>query len=209
MSLMGDLPITRPSLLIRIRDPMDADAWAQFVDLYGPVVYQFSRKRGLQDADAADLTQTVFHAVAHDIRRFNYDPGRGLFRGWLFRVVRNQFHKLYSRQRLAVHGSGDTTANELLAEHPARSDEEEEVWQQEYELHLFRWAAERVRACFEESSWHAFWLTAVDGKCAKDVAGELGLTVGAVYTAKSRVLVRIKREIDELQREEELPPRNA
>src|SRR5687768_11644609 len=115
---MGDMPLTRPSLLVRIRNPMDADAWAQFVELYGPVVYHFSRRRGLQDADAADLTQTVFQTIAHDIRRFNYDASRGLFRGWLFRVVRNQFHKLYSQQRLAVRGSGDTTANELLAEHP-------------------------------------------------------------------------------------------
>jgi RNA polymerase sigma factor (sigma-70 family) len=204
---MGDLPLTRPSLLIRIRDPMDSDAWAQFVELYGPVVYHFSRKRGLQDADAADLTQTVFHAIAHDIRRLDYDPSRGSFRGWLFGVVRNQFHKQYSRQKHVVRGSGDTTAHELLAEHPARFGEEEALWQQEYELRVFRWAAERVRACFEESSWQAFWQTAVEGKSAKEVAGQLGLTVGAVYTAKSRVLDRIKREIEELQQDEELTSR--
>src|SRR5687767_791860 len=99
---MGDLPLTRPSLLIRIRDPMDAEAWSQFVEVYGPIVYHFSRKRGLQDSDAADLTQTVFHAIAQQIHRLDYDPRRGSFRGWLFRVVRNQFHKLQSRHKHAA-----------------------------------------------------------------------------------------------------------
>lgn len=203
---MGDLPLTRPSLLIRIRDPMDAEAWSQFVEVYGPIVYHFSRKRGLQDSDAADLTQTVFHIIAQQIQRLDYDPRRGSFRGWLFRVVRNQFHKHQSRRKHLAQGSGDSAAQELLSEYPDRTREEEEtLWEQEYELRLFRWAAERVRSCFEVSSWNAFWLTAVDGRSPKDVAGELGLTVGAVYTAKSRVLDRIKREIQQLQPDEERP----
>lgn len=206
---MVDLPLTRPSLLIRIRDPMDAEAWAQFVELYGPVVYHFSRKRGLQDADAADLTQTVFLAIAHDIRRLEYDPKRGSFRGWLFGVVRNQFHNHYLRRKQVARGSGDTTAHELLAELPNRtSNEEEALWEREYELRMFRWAAERVRARFEDGSWQAFWQTAVEGKCAKEVAAELGLTAGAVYTAKSRVLDRIKREIENVQQVEDLPPKD-
>src|SRR5262249_54046786 len=58
-SPMSDLPATRPSLLVRLRDSRDGQAWTQFVQVYGPVVYNFARKRGLQDADAADLTQDV------------------------------------------------------------------------------------------------------------------------------------------------------
>ena len=76
---MAEIPPTRPSLLVRVRDVSDAAAWAEFVELYGPLVYTFARRRGLQDADAADLTQTVFGELARDQVR-HYDAARGLFR---------------------------------------------------------------------------------------------------------------------------------
>jgi RNA polymerase sigma-70 factor (ECF subfamily) len=193
---MGDTVSTRPSLLIRLRDRRDDDAWRQFVALYGPLVYQFARQRRLQDADAADLTQIVLQAVADGIHRLDYDPRRGSFRGWLFGVVRNQLHKFHDRQRRLPPASGNTGTQALLEHQPAR-DEDAALWDREYERQLFRWAAERVRGQFEESSWQAFWRTAVEGQPAGEVAAALGLSVGAVYTAKSRVLDRIRREIRE------------
>jgi DNA-directed RNA polymerase specialized sigma24 family protein len=79
---------TRPSLLLRLREPADQEAWRHFVDAYGPMVYRYARQRGLQDADAADLTQIVLLQVSGSVRRFDYDPQRGRFRGWLFGLVR-------------------------------------------------------------------------------------------------------------------------
>jgi hypothetical protein len=76
---MGDAASTRPRLLIRVRDPADAEAWGQFVALYGPLIYQFARKQGLQDADAADLTQIVLQAVLDAMKRLDYDPQRGVY----------------------------------------------------------------------------------------------------------------------------------
>ena len=198
---MGDSPGTRPSLLLRLRDAADHDAWRQFVALYGPLVYRFGRKRGLQDADAADLTQAVCQAVAGAAGRFDYDPRRGTFRAWLYRVVRNQLGKRLARQRREPTGAGGTDAHERLHEAPERDGGEAALWEQEYRRQRFLWAAEQVRGGFEEASWHAFWRTAVEGRGAADVARELGLSVGAVYTAKSRVLDRIKRALDELQDE--------
>jgi RNA polymerase sigma-70 factor (ECF subfamily) len=87
---MTEPPVTRPSLLVRLRDPRDGPAWAQFVEVYAPPVYGFARRQGLQDADAADLTQEVLQTVAAAIRRLDYDRGRGSFRGWLFSVVRSR-----------------------------------------------------------------------------------------------------------------------
>jgi DNA-directed RNA polymerase specialized sigma24 family protein len=86
---MADAPTTSPSLLVRIRDPRDADAWGRFVDAYAPVVYGFARRRGLQDADAADLTQDV-PAPSRDRRTAGLRSAQGSFRGWLFTVVRNR-----------------------------------------------------------------------------------------------------------------------
>ena len=196
---MGDAQPTRPSLLLRLRDAGDRDAWRQFVALYGPLVYRFARKRGLQDADAADLTQTVCQAVAGAAGRFDYDPRKGTFRGWLFAVVRNQFGKLLAQQRRQPSGEGGSAAHDRMHEQPDRDAGEADLWEQEYRRQRFLWVAEQVHADFEESSWQAFWRTAVEGQGAADVARELGMSVGAVYTAKSRVLDRIKRAIEELQ----------
>ena len=99
---MGEGPNTRASLLVRLRDHRDADAWRQFVGLYGPMVFRFARKRGLQEADAADFTQTVFQAVAGAIPEFDYDPRQGRFRGWLFAVVRRQLQKFLEKQARAI-----------------------------------------------------------------------------------------------------------
>ena len=102
---MTDPPPTRPSLLVRIRDPRDGVAWGEFVDIYGPLVYDYGRRRGLQDADAADLTQDVLRAVAAAADRFAYDPARGAFRSWLFTVTRTKL--LDSVRRAAARRSRD------------------------------------------------------------------------------------------------------
>ena len=197
---MGDAPNTRASLLVRLRDHRDAEAWQQFVALYGPMVFRFARKRGLQEADAADFTQTVFQAVAGAIRDFEYDPRQGLFRGWLFGVVRRQLSKFQDKQARAPQGSGDTGAHARLAEQPDEGDEA--LWEEEYRRQLFARAADSVRGEFADSSWQAFWQTAVEGRAAPDAAAGLGLSVGAVYTAKSRVLDRIRQVVQRLQDEE-------
>src|ERR1700693_5395388 len=87
---MAEFPPTRASLLVRLRDPCDGGAWAEFVHLYAPLVYGYLRKQGLQDADAADLAQDVLVAVAGAVGRLDYDPRRGTFRNWLFTVVRRK-----------------------------------------------------------------------------------------------------------------------
>lgn len=197
---MAEMPQTRFSLLVRVRDPQDTDAWAEFVGLYGPLVYKFARKRGWQDADAADLTQIVFQELSRQ-EVMRYDAQRGLFRNWLFGIVRHQMSKMLQRQRRGIQGTGDTGAQELLNEQPS-AEEESALWEQEYKRQRFLWAAEKVRSEFQEGSWQAFWRTAVDGKTPAETAAELGLTVGAVYTAKSRVLDRIKKEIKQILEEE-------
>lgn len=194
---MADSATTRPSLLLRIRDTRDAAAWSQFVELYAPLVYGFARRHGLQDADAADLTQDVLRAVARSARSLQYDRRRGSFRGWLFTIVRNELRDFFARRARQAQGTGDSSAQEWLDAQPGREEGQAAWWDQEQERRLFHWAAEQVRQQVQETTWQAFWLTAVEGKSGQEVAASLKLTVAAVYLAKSRVMAKLKEIIRE------------
>src|SRR5438105_2819621 len=135
---MADALRTRASLLARLGDPEDRAAWQQFVELYGGLVYGFARHRGLQDADAADLTQEVFLAVAQAAGRWHYDPQRGSFRGWLYGITRNKIARFLQRRRFQPVGSGESNAHQRLAEEPSRGPDPEADWDQEFQRQLFR-----------------------------------------------------------------------
>jgi RNA polymerase sigma factor (sigma-70 family) len=195
---MLQAPATRATLLVRLRDSGDEDAWRQFVQLYAPVVYRLYRRRGLQDADAADLTQEVLRAVAAGVGRLDYDPERGTFRGWLYGVVRNKLKDFLNRRCRSPQANGDAATFEILQAIPA-ADEESERWDREYQRRLFSIAAEKTRAAVDEATWQAFWRTAVDGQPARDVAEALQMSVGAFYVAKSRVVARIKQHVSEIE----------
>jgi RNA polymerase sigma-70 factor (ECF subfamily) len=196
---MQQSPITRPSLLFRIRDAQDRQAWNQFVDIYAPLIHRFSRRSGLQDADAADLTQEVLQSVHDAIGRLDYDPQRGKFRSWLFTVARNRIKNFLKRQSRHPRGTGDTEIKKVLDNHPTTSDEQEAAWDEDYEQRLFHWTADQIRPEFKEHTWQAFWKTAVDGQETKQVAEMLSMSLGAVYVAKSRVLGRFKEQIDQIE----------
>jgi RNA polymerase sigma-70 factor (ECF subfamily) len=198
---MAGLPDTRASLLVRLRDARDSLAWTQFVDLYAPLVYGHLRKGGLQDADAADLTQEVLRSVAGAAHSLDYDPARGSFRSWLFTVVRNKLSNFYKAQQRHEQASGGSDARAWLEEQPDRQEAQAEQWDREYEERLFHWAAAQVRGGFQEATWKAFWQTAVEGRSPGEVAGELGMSKGAVYIAKSRVLARLRQQIVQLNGE--------
>lgn len=201
---MAEPPLTRVTLLTRLKDGRDADAWREFVHLYGPVVYRFARNRGLQDADAADLMQDVMRSVARNAHRMEYDPKKGTFRGWLYTVTRNKIYNFLSSQRNRPRGTGDPDAQERLDATPAREEEGPDAdWEKEYQRRLSARAMELVKGEFQPNTWAAFWQTAVDGKGAAEVGAGLKMTAGAVYVAKSRVLARLRDEVQKMMAEEE------
>jgi RNA polymerase sigma-70 factor (ECF subfamily) len=199
---VDDSPLTRASLLVQLRDGANQVAWQEFVKVYGPIVYGFARKRGLQDADAADLMQDVMRSVSNAIGRLDYDRRQGTFRGWLFTITRNKVFSFLSARRIRPQGTGDTATNRLLETHPDATGGVDD-WEVEYQRRLAALAMEQVKHEFQETTWRAFWLTAVDGRSAAEAAAQTGLSAGAVYVAKSRVLARLKDEVEVLRRQEE------
>jgi RNA polymerase sigma factor (sigma-70 family) len=196
---MDAQPSTRPSLLVRLRDLGDERAWSEFVAIYGPLVHRFARRRGLQEADAQDLVQEVFRAVARAIERYDPDPDRGSFRGWLFRIARNLILNLLAAQRRQPQGTGDTDMQRLLEQCPDPGGEDSALFEAEYRGRLIAWAAERIRGDFSETAWQAFWRSSVEGRPPKEVADCLGISLGTVYQYKSRVVVRIRRELTQFE----------
>lgn len=199
---VDESPLTRASLLVRIRDGANHIAWQEFVNLYGPVVYGFARKRGLQDADAADLMQDVLRSVSTAIGRLEYDRSQGSFRGWLFTITRNKVFNFLSARKIRPQASGDTSTNRLLNAHPDGNDTDQS-WEVEYQRRIAALAMDRVKGEFQEKTWRAFWLTAVEGVAAAEASQQIGLSPGAIYVAKSRVLARLKDEVETLRQQEE------
>ena len=193
---MDDSPSTRPSLLIRLRDPDDDRAWAECVEIYTPLIHRLARQRGLQEADAADLAQEVFRILARSIHRFDVSPEKGHFRGWLFRVARNLMIDCLAREGGRVRGSGDADIERRLEEQPDPSLEDSLWFDLEYRRRLFDWAAAKVRAEVSATEWQAFALTAIDGRPALEVAARLVTSVGAIYSYKSRVMGRLRRLVE-------------
>src|SRR5262249_1783833 len=146
----------------------------------------------------ADVLQETLRVVANAIKRLDYDPRRGAFRTWLFTVARNQLLTFWSRQERAGRGAGGTSAQQRLAAAPGPGSEQAESWDPEYERSRFAWAAERVRKQVKPATWEAFRMTAVEGRSGEEVASALGMSVAAVYLAKSRVMVRLKEQIQQV-----------
>ncbi len=202
---MNTSPTTRKSLLLRLADPADQQAWADFVALYEPLVHRLLRKSGLQDADLRDVAQEVFLAVSRNVARFEPAHGRGSFRGWLRTVTRNFLVNLLEHRRCKpAAGAGSTDMLRLLEDLPAPDAPAASVVDAELRRRLFHHAADRVRKEFRPATWQAFWRTCVGGESMPEVARLLGMTAGAVYIARSRVIARLRKEVEFVSGEEQL-----
>lgn len=192
---MTNSPTTRNSLLLRLRDGNDLLAWDQFVGLYAPLVYGFARRKGLQDADAADIAQDVMTSVAQQMRQWEYDSNRGSFRGWLFTIARNRLKNWRASAARRMDGTGGDENQETIQTCAKTLPDDD--WDAEYAQHVFHWAAEIVKQLVSAQTWQAFALTAIDGRSGDDAATALSMSVGAVYLARSRVMKRLKELVQE------------
>jgi RNA polymerase sigma-70 factor (ECF subfamily) len=174
-------------MLLRLRNFQDVAAWQTFADVYGRLVYRYCRRRGLQEADAVDVMQDVLVQVSRSMPRFEYQPQRGRFRGWLATVTRNKLNRFWKRT---------LATNQLCAENaPTTCDQ---VWDDEYHQMLLAAAIERTKPYFESLTWQAFELVWFEQLAAAETAHRLELPIERVYVAKSRVLKRLQQVVAEI-----------
>jgi len=187
------MPTTSATLLLRLKQVDDQPAWERFVQIYTPLLFFWARSAGLKQSDAGDFVQELLVTLVQKLPEFNYEPipGRdGRFRSWLRTVALNKWKDLQKRQRPAIVPPDDDAFSRL-----SLPDSAEEFWEREYDQHLVARALEVMKAEFQPTSWQACWETAVNGRKAADVAGELGISEGAVFVAKSKVLRRLREEL--------------
>ena len=191
-----DIPETRESLLLRAADQRDFAAWEQFARTYGPVVYSVARRNGLQYADAQDVAQQVLFSVSKALPTWKRRDETTRFRHWLLRMARNATINMLTRRPIdrAVGGS------EVLCKDVADSAGElDSQIDHEYRRQLFRLAAEVVQTQSDEITWRAFELTTIEGMSIADAAVLLARTEAVIYTARSRIMRRLRDAVKKLE----------
>ena len=180
---------TPTSLLERLSQPAEPQAWDRFVSLYTPLIYAWGRHVGLQDQDAADLVQEVLLKLIQVLPTFRYDA-RKSFRAWLRTVTLNTW-----RDRRKRRGDRPLPGDEAALAESAAPENPESFWETSYRRHIVNRAMALMQADFQPATWKAFWEQVVVGRPAREVASELSLTPGAAYAAKLRVLNRLRQEL--------------
>jgi RNA polymerase sigma-70 factor (ECF subfamily) len=181
---------TRSSLIRRVKDHADADAWREFVALYEPVLLRYARGLHLQEADARDVVQEVFAALLKALPGFELDRSRGRFRTWLWQVTCNTAADWMRRRRR--QGAAEERWRELREDEPEPAD-----WAEEHFRRVLEHALQRVREETQPRTWDCFEQHVLRSRRSADVAAELGMTANAVYVNASRVLARLRERCAE------------
>jgi RNA polymerase sigma-70 factor (ECF subfamily) len=189
-------PNTSTALLGRLRqEAPDPEAWPQFVRRYGPLLYRWCRAWNLQEADIEDVTQTVLVKLARRLRTFQYDPAQS-FRAYLKTLAHYAWCDLVADQQRPGAGTGDSAVLRQLEGTAARDDLARRL-EEDFDQELLELAMQKVRQRIAAPTWEAFRLTALEGLSGAEAAARLGLTVAAVFKARSRVQRMLKDEVTE------------
>jgi len=184
--------------LVRRAQRADPAAWDRLVRIYSPIVYGWARGAGLQPDDASDVMQDVFHTLTTQLSKFERRTASDSFRGWLYTVTRNKIRDYFRGRRDQAQAVGGTKAQARWQEVPDGPPDETSLEGKSEIQGVRRRALELASGDFESRTWQAFWRTAVEGDGPNDVAKDLGISVWAVYKARTRVLTKLRAEFEEL-----------
>ncbi|MBW3597296.1 MAG: sigma-70 family RNA polymerase sigma factor [Planctomycetes bacterium] len=192
-------PLSTSTGLLEGAKGHDPESWRRLTHIYGPLVYRWIRQCGLQAGDAADVAQEVFCAVWTGLENFRKERPGDSFRAWLWTITRNKIRDYGRRRAASPPPPGGDDAQRRLEQIPeAPPDQSTAAPERGAAGEAIHRCVELVRAEFEPRTWQAFWQTAVEGRTGAEAAEDLGISVGAVYMAKSRVLRRLREELEGL-----------
>jgi len=180
---------------------MEPDAWARFVQVFSPIVYRWSRQLGLTDEDSADVVQDVFISVAKNVASFQRRKEKASFRSWLATITRNRVRDYFRKQAKRTDGVGGTAGLERLNGLPNQPDDEtleHSISVASLDQRLPVRVLEIVKSDCNPKTWQAFWETTIKGDAAADVADRLEMKITSVYQARSRILRRLRKQLEEL-----------
>jgi RNA polymerase sigma-70 factor (ECF subfamily) len=189
---------TSLSLLDRLRLQPNAESWQRLVSLYTPLIQGWLRRHAVPPADAEDLTQEVMAVVVRELPQFTHNQRRGAFRSWLRTITVNRLRALWGSRRAQPIATGDSDFLEMLDELEDPNSNLTRLWDRQHDQHVARRLMELVQPQFEPVTWQAFRRVVLDGSKAAVVASELNMSVNAVLLAKSRVLSRLRQEMQGL-----------
>lgn len=191
---MVENPKTSASLILRLGDPADDLAWTEFLQIYEPMLFRLASRWGLEPNDAAEVVQETLLAVAKAIPAYESKDHAGAFRGWLAAITRNKLADHLSARCRQPRGSGDTDVHRWLDQQACETSAAS-VWDWQQKRQIFAWAANRVKCQVNENTWEAFHRTSVMCEPVADVAESLGMRVGMVHVARSRVMSRLRKAV--------------
>lgn len=201
---------TSSTLLVRIRDVSDTDAWTQFLERYTPRIYAWCRRYQLQESDASDVTQDVLTKLLKAMRSFEYDASRGSFRGWLKTVTNNVIRDFLGGSAENNRGSGDTLMQHRLAaiQAPDALADLARTIEAEAEAELLLAAEAQVQSRVQPQTWRAYELTSKHQLKPQAAAAEIGMPISEIYVARSRVIKLLREEVRKLEGEDESDEQN-
>lgn len=197
---------TRASLLRRIADPKDTKSWAEFYGIYKKLVFGFAMRFGLKRADAEEVTQDVFNEVAQNISKFESNPERGSFRGWLLNLTRwrvmdrarqQQRQDKHRAPRSAEAEPDRTSTIERVPDN--ESPDPDQVWEREWEHRVLETAMERLAARVDTRHFQVFELHVAQGWPLGRIAKQLEMNPATVYVINYRLKKELKREVERLK----------
>jgi len=197
-----DSSSTNASLLSRIRDRNNAPAWREFDGRYRDLMLRYCRRLGLSQVDAEDVVQSTLTGLSESLPRFTYDPNRGRFRDYLCRCVKNEICSWAARPKVAQRPLYNSDGRPIIEPADATSPEADATWEEEWVAHHYRRALEVIRQTFDARSVELFDRS-IAGASVELLATEFGISVHAIYKARSRIRDRMEELINEQIREED------
>lgn len=208
---------TRESLLARLKNPSDQEAWGEFFDLYRGLIFSTSVRMGLDSFEAEDVIQQVMITVADKMPGWDYDPAKDSLKGWLLTVTRwkiaDQFRQKAHQKKLQSDPTGTPSPSIRSPQYDSEStrtstvervadpsnEDWESIWDLEWAQNILQIALQNVRQKADPAHYEIYHLNVLQGRSAREVAETLNVSVAFVHLAKHRVSRKVDKEIESLR----------